>query len=88
MMNETTEETFSPMTAEQFAHLGGGHVAYVKPLMSEDAQRMFPQVEGVQPGLKLFALVNADGTPIMLTDSRDVAIANAWENKLQPVSLH
>jgi len=26
--------------------------------------------------------------PIMLTDSRDAAIANAWENQLQTVSLH
>jgi hypothetical protein len=38
--------------------------------------------------LKLFALLGADGTPIMLTDSRDAAIANAWENQLQTVSLH
>jgi hypothetical protein len=88
MMNEASDKTFSPMTPEQFAHLGGGHVAYVKPLLSEEAQRLFPQVEGVQPGLRLFALVNADGTPIMLTDSRDAAIANAWENQLQTVSLH
>jgi len=38
--------------------------------------------------MHLFALVNADGAPIMLTDSRDTAIANAWEHQLQPVSLH
>jgi hypothetical protein len=36
----------------------------------------------------LFALLAADGTPIMLTDSKDAAIANAWENELQTVSLH
>jgi hypothetical protein len=88
MMNENNENTNIPMTPEQFALLGGGMVAYVKPLMSEEAQRLFPQVEGVRPGLHLFALVNADGTPIMLTDSRDAAIANAWENQLQTVSLH
>ena len=35
-----------------------------------------------------FALHAADGTPIMLTDSREAAIANAWSNELQAVSVH
>jgi hypothetical protein len=39
-------------------------------------------------GHKLFALHAADGTPIMLTDSREAAIANAWSNELQAVSVH
>ena len=30
----------------------------------------------------------ADGTPIMLTDSREAAVANAWSNELQAVSVH
>jgi len=42
----------------------------------------------MRPGLKLFALLGADGTPIMLTDSRDAALANAWQNELQTVSVH
>ena len=42
----------------------------------------------IAPGLKLFALHAADGTPIMLTDSREAAIANAWSNELQAVSVH
>jgi hypothetical protein len=40
------------------------------------------------PGLKLFALLSASGTPILLTDSRDAAVANAWAHDLQPVGLH
>jgi len=31
---------------------------------------------------------HADGSPILLTDSRDAAVANAWEHELQTVSLH
>ena len=31
----------------------------------------------------LFALLGDDGSPIMLTDSRDAAIANAWEHELE-----
>ena len=30
----------------------------------------------------------ADGTPIMLTDSREAAVANAWSQELETVSLH
>ena len=30
----------------------------------------------------------ADGTPIMLTDSREAAIANAWSQELETVSVH
>jgi len=30
----------------------------------------------------------ANGMPIMITDSRDTAMANAWENDLETVSLH
>jgi hypothetical protein len=88
MSNENRENLLSSLTPEQFAHLGGGQVAYVKPILSDDVARLFPQVAGVQPGIRLFALLNADGTPLMLTDSRDAAIANAWEHKLHTVSLH
>ncbi len=83
---KTNNET--PFTTEQFAHLGGGSIAYVKPMTSDDVQRVFPNVPAMQPGLQLFALLGADGTPILLTDSRDAAIANAWQNELQTVSVH
>jgi hypothetical protein len=42
----------------------------------------------MQPGLELFALHAADGTPIMVTDTREAAIANAWSNELETVSVH
>ena len=76
------------LTQQEFAHLGDGSVAYVKTIRSEDVAVLFPQAPAIQPGLQLFALLGADGTPIMLTDSRDAAIANAWEHQLQTVSLH
>ena len=49
---------------------------------------LFPQAPQIAPGLKLFALHAADGTPIMLTDSREAAIANAWSQELETVSVH
>ena len=80
--------TDADLTPQQFAHLGSGAIAYLKMIRSEDAQRLFPQAPPIRPGLQLFALLAADGTPIMLTDSKDAAIANAWEHELQTVSLH
>ncbi len=76
------------ISAEALAHLGDGEIAYVKAIRSEDVPALFPQVPEIQPGLKLFALHAADGTPIMLTDSREAAVANAMSQQLETVSVH
>jgi hypothetical protein len=76
------------ITAEQLAILGGGKIAYVKTMQSDEINRLFPQAPDLEPGVELFALLGADGTPILLTDSKEAAIANAWENELETVSLH
>ena len=76
------------LTPQEFAHLGGGALAYVKTIRSEDAQRLFPQAPAIRPGLELYALLGADGTPIMLTDTREAALANAWSQELEAVSVH
>ena len=75
-------------TIGPLAHLGDGAIAYVKTINSEDVQRLFPQAPAIRPGLRLFALLSASGAPIMLTDSKDAALANAWENQLETVSVH
>ena len=72
----------------ELAALGEGQVAYVKPMRSDEVRRLFPQVPQLAPGLQLFALLSASGAPIMLTDSRDAAVANAWQHDLETVSLH
>jgi hypothetical protein len=83
-----TEMKQVPISPEALAHLGDGQIAYVKAIRSEDVATLFPQVPEIQPGLKLFALHAADGTPIMLTDSREAAIANAMSQQLETVSVH
>ena len=80
--------THPAITQEALAHLGDGELAYVKPIRSEDVAKQFPQAPQLAPGSLLYALHAADGTPIMLTDSREAAIANAWSNELQAVSVH
>jgi hypothetical protein len=81
-------ENTSEITPEALAQLGDGEIAYVKTIRSEDVPALFPQAPEIAPGLKLFALHAADGTPIMLTDSREAAIANAWSQELETVSVH
>ena len=76
------------VTPEILAGLGGGRIAYAKPVRSDEVKTLFPNVPPLAPGLDLWALLAADGTPIMLTDSREAAIANAWSNELQAVSVH
>jgi hypothetical protein len=76
------------LSIEALAQLGEGHIAYVKQVRSEDVPELFPQAPKIAPGLMLFALHAADGTPIMLTDSREAAVASAWSNELQAVSVH
>jgi hypothetical protein len=75
------------ISVENLAYLGDGEIAYVKAIRSEDVTALFPKAPEIQPGLKLFALHAADGTPIMLTDSRKVAIASRCQH-LQTVSVH
>ena len=86
-MNKDLNRT-PAMTPEALALLGGGKIAYVKAVRSEDVAAMFPQAPQLQPGMQLFSLHAADGTPIMLTDSREAAIANAWSQELETVSVH
>ena len=90
MTNKQTESnTVNPViTPDALAHLGDGQLAYVRTVSSEDVARLFPQAPKVEPGIKLFVLHAADGTPIMLTDTREAALANAWSQELEPVSLH
>ena len=76
------------MSPEALAQLGDGEIAYVKTIRSEDVHTLFPQVPDIEPGLPLFTLHAADGTPIMLTDSREAAIANAASQQLEMVSVH
>jgi hypothetical protein len=76
------------MSQEAFAVFGGGKIAYVKPIRSEDVNDLYPQAPALQPGLQLFALHAADGTPILVTDTREAAVANAWSQELETVSVH
>src|SRR3984885_12209838 len=86
----TRAETALKFSPEALAQLGAGHIADVKGGSIEGSRTQFPQADVPQldPGQVLVALHAADGTPIMLTDTRESAVANAWSQELETVSLH
>jgi hypothetical protein len=88
MTNETANPANPALSPQALAQLGGGRIAYLKAIRSEDVPVLFPQAPQIAPGLNLFALLAADGTPIMITDTREAALANAYDNELEMVSVH
>ena len=96
MNTNTTKRVKSRKSAAQagaisqfdLAKLGGGHVAYIKTLTSDEAQRMFPAVNELPSGINLYALHAADGTPIALTDTKQAALSHAMDGELSIASIH
>jgi len=84
-MENSERQVMPPAT---FAGLGGGKIAYVRSLKSDEAKNLFPGLPPVAPDLELWALLGADGSPIMLADTRDAVVMNAHENDLEMVSIH
>ena len=77
-----------PMSEVELARLGGGHVAYIRVMTTDQARAMFPSIDGLPNGIHLFALHAADGTPIALTDTMQAAIGHAEEGELLIAPLH
>ena len=59
--NANTKITFAQISPEALAVLGGGRIAYVKPIRSEDVQKQYPEAPELAPGTLLYALHAADG---------------------------
>lgn len=76
------------MSVSEFAELGGGQVAYIKMMTSDEAHEMYPAIEGLPDGINLYALHAADGTPLALTDSMQAALGHAIGDELEIASVH
>jgi hypothetical protein len=85
---KTSKADVPVMSQLDLAQLGGGHVAYIKMLSSDEAQRMFPAALELPAGINLYALHAADGTPIALTDTKQAALSHAMEGELVIAALH
>lgn len=76
------------MSEAELGKLGGGDVAYIREMTSDEAIKLYPGVKDLPSGINLFALHHADGTPIALTDSRNAALGHAIEDELIVHSVH
>lgn len=63
-----------PMSTEALAALGVPGTAYVRPVVHE--------------GQDAYAINNADGSPLAVAATRDVAFAVARQHELEPVDAH
>lgn len=62
------------LTESQLAQLGVSQLAYVKPVVVE--------------GRAAYAIHAADGTPMAVTEDRDVAVAAIQQHEMVPASVH
>lgn len=85
---DTHEGVHRVMPDAAFLQLGDGKVAYIKPIKSDEMHRMFPQAPELEPGFDLWVLLGADGTPIMVSDSKEAVVVNAQQAELTTLSLH
>jgi hypothetical protein len=75
-------------TTKELAHLGGGVLAYVKEMQGAEAKALLGGNVTLPAQGKLYALFNADGSPISISGTRNAALGSAFEHDLIPASLH
>lgn len=76
------------MSPEHFAGFGSGQIAFVKSVRSDEIRQLFPDAPQLAPGQTFWALLDAAGAPLMVSDSREAVVMNAREHDLEAVSLH
>lgn len=86
--NDTFTNGQPIMSDEEFADLGAGEWAYIRTLTPKEAQVAFPTVDDLPDDVSLFALLAADGTPLVLTDDEGTAISHAIGDDLELAQLH
>jgi hypothetical protein len=76
------------ISSETFATLGENRLAYIKEIRSEEVAFLYAEAPLLAPGHQVFVLHAADGSPLLVAESREAAIADAENNQLQTVSVH
>jgi hypothetical protein len=76
------------LSPEDFASLGESSIGYVRQMRSEEAKILYPQAPQLIPGLTVFVLHAADGTPLAITDSFAEATRDAAGHQIEAVSVH
>ena len=77
-----------PIDPLALARMGGGEIAYIRPIAPAEAAGIIGAPIDVAPGTSLYCVFHADGTPLAIADSRAAALANVLEHDLIPTSVH
>jgi hypothetical protein len=85
MFDPTAASALSP---EMLATLGENRLAYIKAIRSEEVAFLSPEAPMLPAGHRVFVLHAADGTPILLAESREAALADAARQRIETVSVH
>ena len=85
MSSKVPKKQISPL---ELARMGGGRIAYIRPIRVEEAMRILGAPIQAPPNAELYAVFHADGQPLLIADSRTGALANVLENDLEPASVH
>ena len=85
---QQTASASPTLTPHELAALGGGRIAYVRAMRGAELTRLFPQAPTVDADQQIYLLLAADGSPLVIAESEQAAVANAWHNDLVPLSLH
>ncbi|TCT43051.1 DUF1150 family protein [Martelella mediterranea] len=71
------------------ASLGAGHIGYFRELALEEAIRQFPDAANLHSKAdSLWALFDADGSLILLTENRTSIFFKAMEDDIKTATLH
>ena len=82
------ETEFRPISTDELAQIGNGHIAYLRQLAGSEIAEAFPNLVQIDPNVKVWALFGADGTPIAIADDAGGALSTAFQNNLLPVAVH
>lgn len=83
-------ERVSPVipSQDELMQLGEGECAYIRSFFVDELRDLFPQTAAFPARMPLYALVGADGTPLVLADTREAVVAGAFENNLRLATVH
>jgi hypothetical protein len=87
-MFDSSTMSRAAMSTESFAALGENRVAYIKAIRSEQVAFLCAEAPMLPAGHCVFVLHAADGTPMLVADSREAVLADAASQQIETVSLH
>lgn len=87
-MDTGTLKKVTDLSPEDLARLGGGVLAYIREIESEEAAELIGPEATFEPTTRLFCLYDASGIPVSISGTREDAMGSAFEHELFPMSVH